>query len=358
MQIHQFKEITPLELSMYKSLIRATLSTETAEHLKRIAGIIQRTNKFLIVSHASPDGDAIASSLAMAFILEHLEKEYILYNETSPLPEFLNFLPKPQPFYHDLDNLPFKPEIIIVLDCGDRNRIGMHKDKLLKLAPSINIDHHLDNPNFASLENLVDTSMAATANIVACLAIELNTPLDIEICTCLYTGMVTDTGSFSYSNANTRAYLTSALLVACGVQPNLISTNLDSSWSERKNRLWAYLMSNYTFVEELETAYMLVTQAILEELEADKDDLEGFVEHLRKLHNVRIAFVLREKNASECKGSFRSSGKDDVQKLAKFFDGGGHKNAAGATFKTNMVEASEKILDTIRNNKNDFLPLY
>ncbi len=345
-----------LEVLEYKDLINSTLSKQTKEKISNIAKIIQEKDKILIAAHANPDGDALGSSIALAYICEHLNKEYILYNETNPLPEYLAFLPSPKPFEHDLDKLPFRPELIVVLDCGDRNRIGLQGDKLLKIAPSINIDHHLDNPQFGSRENLTDTTMAAAANAIFCLALELDVPLSNEIAIALYTAFISDTGSFSFSNTNARILLSAAFLVHEGLEPNIVVSNLDNSWSHAKNKLWAFLMSTYIFDKELETGYVLISKALLEELECTSDDLEGFAEHLRKVKDIRIAFVLREKSALECKASFRSSNNDDVQKLSMYYNGGGHKNAAGATFKMPLAQARDAILQTIKEHKKEFLP--
>ncbi len=328
------------------------ISTESHKSLKEVVKIIQEKNNILIAAHASPDGDALGSTAALGYICKALGKNFALYNE-SEIPDFLTFIPLPAPLEQDLDNLSLKPDLIITLDCGDRQRIGKQVDKLLKLAPSISIDHHLHNPNFASMLNWVDPSMASTGNAVAFLAFELNVEVKDELAFCLYTTLVTDTGSFAFSNTDEKAFLTAAYMVSKGVKPSEVSDALNSNWSEEKTRIWAYLLGN--FVRHDEMAYVLISQKILEDFNCTKDDLEGFVEQLRRIKHVRIACTMRESKESETKISLRSSRNDDVQRLASYLGGGGHKNASGVSIKMPLEEAKNKLTQTFDEHKNEVL---
>ncbi len=337
-----------------KLFLEDNLSKSSLETLEECINILKNKDNILICGHANPDGDALGSMAAMGYICKHLGKNYLLYNE-SELPDYLSFLPFPKKIEHDIDNLSFKPDLLIILDCGERNRIGEKADKVLRLAPSINIDHHSSNPNFASLLNWVDTSMAATANAIACLALFLNIPLTNELAFCLYTSIITDTGSFSHGNTNARALLTAGHMVNLGLDASIISSNLNNQWTENKTKLWGYLLSNYSINSELSIVYVLVSNEILSKFQCTKEDLEGFVEQLRRIKNIRIAALLREGKTNEVKVSFRSQHNDDVSLLASFFGGGGHKNAAGATLKTNLDNAKDMIIETIKTNKKKIL---
>ncbi len=337
-----------------KNLLINDLSEESKASFEKCIEILKDKNNILICAHASPDGDALGSTYALGYICKELGKNFTLYNE-SEVPDFLNFLPAPKTLENDLDNLSIKPELIVVLDCGDRNRLGLQADKVLKLAPSISIDHHLDNPNFGSQANWVDTKMAATGNAIAYIALELNIELKDELATCLYTTFVTDTGSFSYGNTNSRILITASKIVQNGLDPSTINSALSNQWTVEKMRLWSYLMSTFTVDENLSIAYSLVSRSILEEFSATKDDLEGFVEHLRKLKSTRIACVIREKSAFESKLSLRSQGNDDVQFLCSLFGGGGHKNASGATIKSSLADSRDALLEALKSNKEKIL---
>lgn len=341
-------------MSLYP-LLKKDLSAASLSALKTSVDLISSKDNILICAHAAPDGDALGSTSALAYICRTLGKKYILYNESIPAP-FLDFIPMPQKLEHSLDTLDFQPELIICLDCGSRNRLGKEADKLLKLAPSINIDHHLGNPNYGSLANWVDASMASTGNAIAYIAFELDIPIVDELAFCIYTSLVTDTNSFSHGNTNARALMTAAHIVEMGLQPNRISNALNCGWSEDKTHLWAYLMSTYTYDKDLSIAYVLISQAILDEFNCTKDEIEGFIEQLRKIKDVRIACTLREAKALETKVSFRSSDEDNVQLLASYFNGGGHKNAAGASLDMPLAEARDTILKTLALHREDILP--
>ncbi len=338
-----------------KHFIEKDLCEESLKSLDDCIKILQSKDNILITGHANPDGDALGSMLAFAYICEALEKNYILYNE-SETPDFLSFLPCPKEIEHDIDNLSIKPELIVVLDCGDRNRIGEMADKVLRLAPSINIDHHTKNPNFGSLCNWVDISMAATANAVACIALKLGIPLIGNIAFCIYTSLLTDTGSFSHGNTNARALFTAGHLINNGLDASLISSFLNNQWSEEKTKLWGYLMSHYQIDKDLGIVYALVDDEILEKYHADKEDLEGFVEQLRRIKYTRVAALFREKKDNGVKASFRSQHDDNVQLLASYFGGGGHKNASGASFKCSLEEAKNKVLQCLQEHRKEILP--
>ncbi len=337
-----------------KNLLIDDLSEESRASFEKCVEILKSKDNILICAHASPDGDALGSTFALGYICQELGKNYAIYNE-SEVPDFLNFLPSPKALENDLDNLSLKPELIIILDCGDRNRLGLHADKVLRKAPSISIDHHLDNPNFATLANWVDPTMAATGNAIAYLALELGIELKNELATCLYTTFVTDTGSFSYGNTNSRILITAGKIVQNGLDPSIINSALSNQWTVEKMRLWSYLMSTFVVDTELSIAYSLVSKSILEEFSCSKDELEGFVEHLRKLKSVRLACVIREKSVFESKLSLRSQGNDDVQYLCSIFGGGGHKNASGATLKSTLAESRDTLLDALKKNKYKIL---
>ncbi len=330
------------------------LSVNSRKSLENIVEIIKEKDNILITGHATPDGDALASTFALGYICKALNKKFILYNE-SQVPDFLEFLPKPQEMVHDLDTLPFNPDLTIILDCGDRKRIGKQGDRLLKLAPSMNIDHHLNNPNFASLANWADSTMASTGNAVAFIALSLDIPLSGNLGLCIYTTIVTDTGSFAFSNSNTRSFLTASLIVENGLDPSTISSALNNQWSDNKMHLWSYLYANYIKDDILPIAYVLVPKALLEEYQCTKEDLEGFVDQLRKIRGTAISFIVREEGAEECRASFRSQGDDDVQKLCQYLNGGGHKNASGATIRLPLSAARNIILETLQNHEDQIL---
>ena len=158
---------------------------------EEMAAIIQQFDNIVIVAHGSPDGNAIG---AMGSLVKALGKRFVLYNATG-IPDYLEWVPLPGKLVTKPSAIPFKPGLIIVLDCGDAWRMGKELLAVFPEYPSVNIDHHLGNPMFASLGNWVDPGMAATGQMVAAVADAAGVPLTGELAQCVYLSLVSDTGS-------------------------------------------------------------------------------------------------------------------------------------------------------------------
>ncbi len=319
---------------------------ENKQLADELAAHIQRYNNIVITAHSNPDGDALGSCGVIAHILKVLGKRFIIYN-TTPIPSYLEWLPLPCKFVTKLANIPFKPELFIVLDCGDVWRLGKELAPIFSSYTSINIDHHVGNTYFGTLANWVEPSVAATGQLTAEIAKAIDIPLTGELAKCLYLSIVTDTGSFTYGNTSPDVLRLAANLIESGLNAPAIREQIDNQWSIDKFKLWGELMQEVVIVEHGQIAYCTVSNNILMLKNATKEDLEGFTEQMRKIKGVRVALLIREDAESFCKISLRSSGTDNVRAVAVEFDGGGHINAAGATVEQDLQTTLDQSIEYI-----------
>ncbi|MDD6088760.1 MAG: bifunctional oligoribonuclease/PAP phosphatase NrnA [Desulfovibrionaceae bacterium] len=318
-----------------------------AFHAAHIAEVLRQHDNILIAAHASPDGDAVGSMCAMESLLKSLGKRTMLYNATG-IPDYLTWITEHTTVYDDIEHLPFQPELIVALDCGDPQRLGKNFQPLLPACEICNIDHHLANPQFGTVGNWIDSHMAATGQMVAMIAEAAGIPLIGRLAECVYIALVTDTGSFAHSNTTPEVFELAAKLLRNGLNAPALRDRLDMQWSMRKNRLWGFLMSRITLEANGELACIAVSAATLAHFEASREDLEGFCEHLRKIRGVRAALLLREDTNHLTKISMRSAGAVDVRSIASQFGGGGHFNAAGATVCEPMPKVRDKALKLLK----------
>ena len=311
-----------------------------------VKSALKKYNRILIAAHTNPDGDAVGSTIGLAWLMSTLGHQVLLYNE-SGFPDYLAWMRKPTPVLTDVEQLPSKPQLIVALDCGDRARLGEKIQPLLDEIPVLNIDHHLGNPNYGTAANWVEPEMSSTGEMVGHIAEAMDMPLEAGLGEAVYVALVSDTGSFSYGNTRPSTMRMASRLLEGGLKLAEIRAKLDNNWSENRLRLWGRLMSEAQILEGGKLGVGIISRAVMEEFGAQKEDAEGFVEQLRRVKGVRVSLLLKEieqdgKVATRI--SLRSSGADDVRKVAVQFGGGGHKNAAGAT----VALSPEKTLTVIQ----------
>lgn len=312
----------------------------------RLVEHLKAHDHILVASHGNPDGDAIGATAAMGHLLKALGKDVMLFNATG-LPDPLRWVPLPGKLHERLSRLPHKPDLIVALDCGDLWRLGNELAEAMPRFASINIDHHLGNPLFGSLDNWVDPGMAATGQMVAALADALNMPLTGELAQCVYLSLVSDTGSFTHGNTTAQVFYLAGRLVEQGLDAVAVRNQMDNQWTLAKTRLWGRLLQNVRMDADGAVAVCGVSRADFTAMKASKDDLEGFVEQMRRLRGVRVALLAREDTPSRTKISLRSTGEDDIRAVAALYGGGGHKNAAGATVDNDLVATIRHTLQDI-----------
>lgn len=326
--------------------IKANCDAPHTVKAQQIVDLLREHDHFLVAAHGSPDGDAIGATGAMGHLLQALGKSVVLYNANG-LPDHLSWVPLSGHMWNTLHHMPFKPKVAIVLDSGDAWRLGNDLADVLHRYKSINIDHHRGNPEYGTLANWVDPDMAACGQMVAALADAAGIPLRGELAKCVYLSLVSDTGSFTHGNTTAAVFSLAARLVEAGLDAATLRDRMDNTWTLAKARLWGNLLERLRLEKNGAVCLCAITLSEIGACGAGKEDMEGFVEQMRRIRGVRVAMLLREDNPRRCKVSLRSSGSDDVRAMAARFSGGGHTNAAGATLDMSLAQAIETCLKSV-----------
>jgi len=317
----------------------------TEEKAAGIAAKLRAHDNILVAAHADPDGDAIGATSAMGWLLQALGKRFALYN-VSGLPSNYAWIGMPQPLLSSLDAVPFTPELLVTLDCGDMRRLGPESGRLAML-PAIHLDHHLGNPHEALPDCWVAPDVAATGQLVAEVARAAGMPLSGGLAEGVALALTFDTGSFSFGNTDAAVFRLMAELMDAGLDFATLRERMDSQWSLAKSALWGRLTGKVDVRRDGRLMLCVIRREDLEACGAVSEDLEGFVEHLRRHRHVKLAATLREDAPARCKLSLRSFGAVDARAPALLFGGGGHKNAAGATIYEPVDAVLEKVVAAV-----------
>lgn len=313
-----------------------------------ISKVVQKNKNFLITSHINLDGDGIGSELAFYFILKKLNKKAIILNQDR-LPKIYDFLPGSDKI-HYLNNNRINPKSIdvgIVLDCSNIKRIGRTYEIFKDIKTIINIDHHKSNENFGNL-NYLDCSVSSVGEIIYELITFIDTNLlDEKISTCLFTAIMTDTGSFRYSNVSSKTFGVAYHLTSNGIKSHLIANNIYHRKTYTGLKLLGEALLNLEINESSYVSWLTITRKMLNDTKANDEDIEGIIDIATSLNNVEISILFRETKDNKIKVSFRSKGNFDVNKFAGNFKGGGHPNAAGCLCSGKLNEVKEKILSEL-----------
>ena len=304
--------------------------------LKQAATKIKAANKILVTAHVQPDGDAIGSTLAVMQMLRAMGKIAQIFIDDT-VRKNLHVLPHFEEIRRPVEGEKFDADLLLVLDTSP-DRLG--NVRKMTDAPILNIDHHVTNKG-DGFELYVEPEAAATCEIVFKLAKELDTEITPDIATCLYTGLATDTGFFQFSNTRAQTLHTAAELITCGVKPNFISEELEKRSAAEVQGMRVALNSMKIFYDGKVAGMFL-------DLETMKkfDSTEGFIDLIRVIDGVDVAFIISEREENFCRVSMRSKGVD-VSKIANSLGGGGHIRAAGCTLKTTLADAEKILVEAI-----------
>jgi phosphoesterase RecJ-like protein len=318
--------------------------------LQRVAQALTEGDEWLIVTHERPDGDALGSAFAVAQMLRALGKRWrLVVSEAMPrrfsyLPGFTEAVLATQPPEQQFDR-------VIAVDCADPGRYQAVAGYLADGALVVNIDHHQTNPRYGAA-NYVDPQAAATCELLYHVARQLQVPLSVDLATCLYTGLLTDTGGFSLPNTTREVHQIAAELLASGVQPYDIAEPALESRTWPQMRLLQAALANLAVVEGGRLATLFVTRDMLTAAGADDDDAEGLVGFARSVDTVEVGILFRETPDGKVKVSLRSKRRVDVAKVAQQFGGGGHVRAAGCTLAAPLTDAMDQVVRAVRTALN------
>jgi phosphoesterase RecJ-like protein len=300
--------------------------------------------RFILTSHARPDGDALGSVLALAEILDQLGRQTdVVFAD--PVPLIYRTLPNVERIHHTPSAADIADHSIpaILLECDGIARTGLLG---LEDRPLINIDHHASGRHFASV-NWIDEHACAVGAMIYQIALAAKVEITPSMATCLYTSILSDTGAFTYSCTSADTFALAHDLAVRGASPSKIARDIYFSNPASKIRLLGAALTNLQC--EGSVAWSWVTSGDMERTGADAEDCEGVVNYLISIAGIESAVFLRElPSASQFRLSIRSKGKLDVSHVAEFFGGGGHRNASGCTIDGSLSEATERILSQLR----------
>lgn len=333
--------------------MEANRNSDYKEQLRKAAEYILEHDDFLVMAHLNPDGDAIGSSLAMTHLLLSLEKKVTVANEGES-PERFSYLSG----FDRIVNLAQKSvdrsySAVIALDIADKKRFGAIGEIIAKDAQILNIDHHPTNTHFGTI-NVIQSEAASTTEILYDLihAHFLN-KLNFEMAEALYTGLLTDTGGFRYSNTKRHVLEKAADLLSYGVEPNKVAEEALEVISMSHLELLKRALQNLTFHFGQRVAFISISEEDMRQANASKDDVDGMVSYPRKVKGVEVSALLKEWSDGEVKVSLRSNFEINVAEIAQENGGGGHMKAAGYTFYGTLQEAQEALLKQLEKTIGD-----
>lgn len=335
--------------------------------MERLDELWQDLNKepnVVITTHRNPDGDAMGSSLAMSLFLQSLGCTTHVIVPDSP-PDFLRWLPEAETVVifdrdpEDAQQLAKEADLIFCLDFNSMSRLANFADAVqASKAKKVLIDHHLDPEDFAHFA-LSDPTASSTCELVYRFIASLNLldHLDAEMGSCIYTGLVTDTGSFRYAAVTAETHNVAAHLLSIGVNHTAVHINLFDSNTEQRLRLIGFALAEKLVVlPDLATAYISLSLEEMQKFEFRKGDTEGLVNYALSIEGINLAVFFRESQDGIIKISFRSKGNYDVSKLAReHYHGGGHFNAAGGKSELSLALTLELFEELLQKETADIL---
>jgi bifunctional oligoribonuclease and PAP phosphatase NrnA len=318
----------------------------TASTCDEIGKVLREHERFAILSHVRPDGDALGSQLALALSLQQLGKDVRVWNEDGMLEKY-SFLPRAELLTKPPSNAE-DVDVAVALDTAIQNRLGTALAAIRSANFWINIDHHLSNPGYGDLV-IVDPSAPATGEIIFNLIKSQGLPLNHDIAENLYAALSTDTGSFQYPKTSAHTLEIAAELVRVGgLDVGKISQQLYENYPRRRLELLRELLRTMRFDFSGRAASFSLTLKNATDLAVLPEDNEGLIDHLRAIRGVIVAVFFEELADGKVRVSMRSKDEEvDVCAICQKFGGGGHTLAAGARVRGSLAEVKEKVLEEI-----------
>jgi len=330
--------------------------------IKKIKTLLQSSENIVITCHKGPDGDAIGSTLALYLYLKKQEKN-VKVIVPDDFPFFLKWLPQSEHILlyegnkEESDNLINNADLIFTLDFNALHRTGEMQEILSKAtAKFVMIDHHQQPDTYAEV-TYSDTSICSTCQMVYHFidALDDLNSIDTDIANCIYTGIMTDTGSFRFRSTTSTTHRVIANLIDIGIDNAKIHQNVYDSNSYNRLQLLGKSLNNLKIIPELNTAYISLSADEQNEFNAKKGDTEGVVNYALSLQGIKLAAIFKEdQNSKLIKISLRSKGDFSVNEFSRaHFNGGGHTNAAGGASKLSLNETLEKFISILPSYKKE-----
>ena len=311
--------------------------------LSQVVELIESKRRFAITSHVRPDGDSLGSSLGLYWLLRALEKDAEIIMR-DPVPHSYQQLPGAR----DVRVTPAVDrayEAVFVIECSDITRPGLID---LEKQFVVNIDHHSTTALFGSI-NWIDSTASAVGEMIYNLCKATGVRVTKEMAECVYTALITDTGSFHYSNTTERTFKVASELVRTGVKPAKTAECVFASYPWSRIQLMGAVLSTAKRDASGRVACMRQTMEMQKSADASDEDADGFVNYPLTVGEVEAVALLKECTPGVYRTSLRSKGDVNVARVAEMFGGGGHRNAAGCTLEGAWEEAEQQIVSLLRD---------
>src|SRR5437762_432647 len=311
--------------------------------LSQVVELIESKRRFAITSHIRPDGDSLGSSLGLYWLLRALDKEAeVIMRDAVPHAyqklsgtEAVRVTPRVDRQY----------DAVFVIECSDITRPGLID---LERQFVVNIDHHSTTALFGDI-NWIDSTASAVGEMIYNLCKALGVRVTREIAECVYTALITDTGSFHYSNTTERTFKIASELIRTGVKPAKTAEAIFGSYQWPKIELLSQVLSTAKRDETGHVAWMWQTMQMQEQTRASDEDADGFVNYPLAVGEVEATALVKECSPGVYRTSLRSKGEVNVAKIAEQFGGGGHRNAAGCTLKGSWDEVERQVVPLMQD---------
>ncbi|HEU4389076.1 MAG TPA: bifunctional oligoribonuclease/PAP phosphatase NrnA [Blastocatellia bacterium] len=311
--------------------------------LSEVVELIDQKQRFVITSHVRPDGDGLGSGLALYWMLASLGKEALVVLR-DPVPASYTVLPGSDRVLVQSD-LVQRYDAAFVIECSDVERPGLAG---LKEQYVVNIDHHSTTQPFGDI-NWIDSTSAAVGEMIYNLCKALGVEVTKEIAECVYTALLTDTGSFHFSNTTERTLKIASELVRRGVEPARISQALFYSNPYSRVRLLGLVLSTIERDETGHIAWIKMDRGMMRDAGASEEDADGIVNHALSVATVDAVAFFKELSPGVYRISLRSKGKNNVAKVAELFGGGGHRNAAGCRIEGDYDDVRRRVIEGLQS---------
>ena len=310
--------------------------------LSQVVQLIEQNQRFMITSHIRPDGDGLGSGLALYWMLRNMGKDVdvILRDRVPPAYTVLpgsDLVLVQEDVMQDYD-------AAFIIECSDVGRPGLPS---LKDQFVVNIDHHSTTLPFGDI-NWIDSTAAAVGEMIYNLCKALGLEVTKEIAECIYTALLTDTGSFHFSNTTERTLKIASELVRRGVQPARISQALFYSYPFSKIKLLGLVLSGIERDESGRIGWVTMDRSTMYDADASEEDSDGIVNHALSIGEVEAVAFFKEISPGAYRVSLRSKGKNNVAKVAESFGGGGHRNAAGCRIEGEFEDVKRRVIEGLQ----------
>jgi phosphoesterase RecJ-like protein len=311
--------------------------------LSQVVELIENKDRFAITSHVRPDGDSLGSSIGLYWLLRALDKDVEVIMRDSA-PHSYQKLP-------GADTIRVTPSVdrpydaVFVIECSDIDRPGLID---LEKQFVVNIDHHSTTELFGTI-NWIDSTASAVGEMIYNLCKATGVRVTKEIAECVYTALLTDTGSFHYSNTTERTFKIASELVRTGVRPAKTAEAIFGNYQWPKIELLSHVLSTARRDDTGRVAWMSQSLEMQQRTQASEEDADGFVNYPLTVGEVEAVALFKECSPGVYRTSLRSKGDVNVAKIAEQFGGGGHRNAAGCTLKGNLDELERQVVPLMQD---------